>query len=186
MVLSALQLLLTCFVSDDEGWLNAFLSMSLLLSTPTLYLGGQLRTLYFWYLGASHPHRLVFLAFDNGIHQWPVIKRCLPWFDIKSFIHQGNTCTFQWDLKTPTSCYSSSVSWLGLCIGIPLFTMYFGDSHYLSMTILFALRHRSTVYSLCGYALIICQNYMDPQCIGQRPCFIYIEHGNACLGKTNL
>ena len=36
--LSDLPLLLTCFTSNDGGCLNAFLSTSLLLSMPTLYL----------------------------------------------------------------------------------------------------------------------------------------------------
>ena len=36
--LSVLPLFLTCFVSNDGGCLNAFLLMSLLLSTPNLYL----------------------------------------------------------------------------------------------------------------------------------------------------
>jgi len=52
------------------------------------------------------------------------------------------------DLDTRHRC-----SDLGCVLWKPLLTMYSDGSHYLLMTLLFTLRHRSTVYSLGGYAL---------------------------------
>ena len=73
--LSDLPLLLTCFVSNDEGCLNAFLSTSLLLSTPTLYLREWLRN-PFEYLRVYNHHWQASSLQAMGIHHWPSFVRC--------------------------------------------------------------------------------------------------------------
>ena len=80
-------------------------------------------------------------------------------------------------------------------IGAETWVAYFGN-HCLLCTLMAVIIYPWPYYLHCdidpqckvlvAMLLVVYLDYMDPQCIGRRPCFIYLEHGNARLEKTHL